>query len=203
MDEENPTFSSSVTATLFDGSKETRNYHNTIVEKATNRTVFTVGDRVTGQTIIVEPYTVVGNSDITNIIFEEGVTTIAPMAIPKKVESFIFPSTIERIYSNFNSVYDISNVICFSENPPIIDQRNTYFWSEYGHPNTRNIQRQYFLKENEDLTILVPTGCAEAYKQADGWSAYADKIYDFSEFAQQSNLTLDQVELILENIYNT
>lgn len=41
-----------------------------------------------------------------------------------------------------------------------------------------------FISSPADLKIYVPDDSVEAYKQASGWSEYADIIYPLSEYVE-------------------
>lgn len=127
-----------------------------------------------------------------NIRVPDGVTTIGGSAFYAKYEAtvkdyelikypalneVVLPSSILSIGDDAFEAYapaqyggneyyrsNVRNLIILATTPPALGTTKILFGSNYAHPNS----------------ITVPKGCGEAYKAADGWSAYADYIVEAS-----------------------
>lgn len=75
------------------------------------------------------------------------------------LKSIILPNSVTRIrYKAFYGCYDLERIYCASVNPPELEPSNL-----------------------STISIYVPMESVDAYKQANEWKKYADKIvgYDF------------------------
>ncbi len=80
------------------------------------------------------------------------------------IESITIPASIQRIEGDcFSGCADLKLFIMERTTPPTFGTAN-------GNP--------CFYNCNADLKIYVPKGSAESYKNAAGWSAVSDKIYE-------------------------
>lgn len=127
-----------------------------------------------------------GCGDLESVQFEEGLTTIGYYAfshtaiqtvqIPNSVTiisssafsycdnlaSVTIGTSIQRIHSTAFYKSGIKTLTMLSENPPSLSDVNAF-------------------SENPIEQIIVPVGCAEAYKTATNWSEYADYIVEATE----------------------
>lgn len=123
------------------------------------------------KTLIIEPgITAIGKraffdcSGLTSVIIPEGVMTIRQSAFYNAgLQTVVLPSTIDFIdggafYHDYPN-YTLATVIIRAINPP-------YLASTALRPSQE---------------IFVPAESVEAYKSADGWSKYADKIHAIQE----------------------
>jgi len=101
-----------------------------------------------------------GNTNITQIILSEGITSIDTSAFMQcsSLKKVTLPESITSIKSfAFAHCTNIVMVICYMSTPPTLEGYNF----DNSHPN---------------LQIKVPATSVEAYKTADGWRNYADRI---------------------------
>ena len=101
-----------------------------------------------------------GNTNITQIILSEGITSIDIFAFEQcsSLTKVTLPESITSIKSfAFDRCTDLAMVICYMSTPPKLEGYNFY----NSHPS---------------LQIKVPAGSVAAYKAADVWSQYADRI---------------------------
>lgn len=113
----------------------------------------------------IRPYAFYRHSDLTSIEIPEGVSEIGQEAFDhcSDLLGVTIPSTVTNIYSSaFYGCKSLARVDIKATTPP-------YLW-------------QYVFSYTPDnLQIVVPVGCADAYKSADGWSDYADLIVEATE----------------------
>ena len=118
------------------------------------------------------------SKNLTSITIPDSVTSIGARAFQycSGLTSVTIPDSITTIgYAALRDCDSLTNVYCKAINPPTTIVNNNGYW--YG-----------FAKEDEsgnicniDCTIYVPAESVNAYKSAEGWSAYADAIvgYEF------------------------
>lgn len=123
----------------------------------------------TGLTSIVIPDSVINIKDfafslcrgLTNVTIGNGVTSIGGYAFEEciKLSTIIIPKNVTYIgLQAFDGCSSLTNVTMFPTTPPQLGGREAF--------------------PSNVMTITVPVGCGEAYKAAEGWSAYADKIVE-------------------------
>ena len=123
----------------------------------------------TGLTSIVIPDSVININDlafslcrgITNVTMGSGVTSIGAYAFDEciKLSKIIIPKNVTYIgLQAFDGCSSLTNVTMLPTTPPQLGGREAF--------------------PSNVTTITVPVGCGEAYKAAEGWSAYADKIVE-------------------------
>ena len=128
-------------------------------EYCTNLTSITIPDGVT----MIEDSSFFNCSKLTNITIPDGVTTIGNSSFfnCSKLTNITIPDGVTTIgYYAFYECRSLTNVYCKPTTPPTLGS------NVYKYPV---------------VAIHVPQASVEAYKSADGWSEYADKIvgYDF------------------------
>lgn len=102
----------------------------------------------------------------------------------------IFPESLKYLgHGLFWYCEDLVGVYFKSETPPTFKMSSNYKYEYAESAELRGIPLPTLFKLTEDssdfnpaVKIYVPKGCEEAYKQAEGWSLYADIIegYDYS-----------------------
>lgn len=148
-----------------------------------------IGDRVVAfapagltEYTIPEGITTIGesafsyNSELEHVTIPEGVTTIEKSAFFYcfEIKSITIPSSVTRMEQYCCQAASSSDVIiyCKPTTPPVayVDKEGSS-WDGFS-ANSRS-----------PITIYVPTESVEAYKSAEHWSNYADKIqgYDFNK----------------------
>lgn len=121
-------------------------------------------DGLTGELIIPSTITRIGSNAFN---FCSGLTTVT-----------ICSEDISIGHLAFGMSSDTSNlqVIMFAEVPPTLEYVEDSNTSERKYWNFGDISNDTYAIP----TIIVPTGCGEAYKAAEGWSTYADYIMEES-----------------------
>ena len=110
----------------------------------------------------------------------EGLTFIGGMAFGySSVNINSFPASLVEIYGGAFAGCQINNpIICFAEKPPTVRGQNNVQWSNPYYDIYDIFSDVYGNSPSEHiLRIEVPTGSVEAYKAAEGWSMYADRIF--------------------------
>lgn len=108
------------------------------------------------------------NTNLTSISVPDGVETINYSAFSgcTALTSFTIPESVTLIYdSAFTGCSSLNSITVLPSNPPTLQD-----WDD-----TSNI----FANTN-NCPIYVPAASVEAYKTADGWSDFADRITAFS-----------------------
>ena len=103
----------------------------------------------------------------------EWLTPITSVTIPSTVESigdyafsssFSFTASGTQIYTGYRTF--VEELILLSTTPPTLGTNACVNWIT-DYPEGR---------ATYDITIIVPKGCVDIYKAAEGWSAYGDYI---------------------------
>ena len=117
---------------------------------------------------------------LTEIIVPDGITEIKSAALAGwDGTSITIPESVTSIgFRAFSGCFSLKTIKMLSKNPPIL---NPYF-SYYGISGGVEVTNEINLSE-----IIVPYGCAEAYKTAEVWKDFADIIV---EAAPPSTTTL-------------
>ena len=103
-------------------------------------------------------------SSLASVTFPTGLTTIGAAAFEHctNLDNVILPSTVTSIgLFGFKDCTYLSSFICLATTPPTATD-------EFIFGNTPN------------LNIYVPSGSVNAYKAADGWKIFANKIFPIS-----------------------
>jgi len=120
---------------------------------------------------IIAPDAFLDCKSIKDVILPEGLVTIGHHAFYDcdNLTSVFIPSTINKIdYWAFSWCENLTTVTCMATTPPDI-----------GEDTWRG--RDIFGYDDMLSTIYVPATSVDAYKAAEGWSQYADKILPQSE----------------------
>ena len=97
----------------------------------------------------------------------------------ENLQTLTIPSSVESIWEEiFYHCYSIKKVVMLGTTPPSI---------EYVAFDTNSAEDPPYVVEK----IVVPDGCAEAYKAATNWAKYADLIIEASEDTIEGNFYLD------------
>ena len=98
-----------------------------------------------------------------DLIIPDSVTTIEDEAfVLAKIAFFTIPASVEYIGGNaFSVMSNLKYVRLMGITPPTIEE-NTF-----ENPPSASFEG-----------FLVPSGCGETYKTAEGWSAFADYIIE-------------------------
>ena len=117
--------------------------------------------------IIPDSVTYIGSSafadcsSLTSVTIGSGVTSIIPYTFQNcsGLTSVTIPSNVTSIgYEVFESCWGLTSVTMLPTIPPKL--------------------RENYVFQSNVMTITVPVGCGNAYKTAEGWSTYADKIVE-------------------------
>lgn len=102
-----------------------------------------------------------------NVVLPEGLEKIGRYAFSTHsdvLNSFVIPSTVKEIGNH--AFPHVVQFIILATTPPSI---------------VLGVGEDYNLfEQTSELTIIVPKGCGEAYKAAEGWSLYTDYIVEAS-----------------------
>lgn len=101
---------------------------------------------------------------ITSMSIHEGVTTIGQSAFGycSGMKNVSIPSSVTSIGSDaFLNCHNLENITVLATTPPTLGG-------------------DYVLDGTNACPIAVPAGCSEAYKSAEKWSEYADRIVEVS-----------------------
>jgi hypothetical protein len=136
-------------------------------------TSVTIGNGLT----TINGYTFYGCTSLSSVSISNGVTTIddyAFAACRKRNMTIDIPSTVTTIgncalgFGDPNSNVTQNRMYVRATTPPTLTTGKDAFWTSV----TINGVKKYTLF----LYIYVPRGSVDAYKNADGWSAYKDYI---------------------------
>ena len=128
---------------------------------------------------IPDSVTVIGNYSfyrcfsLTSITIPDSVTTIGNYAFNScsSLESATIGDSVTTIgFATFALCENLKTVYCKAINPPTTIVNNNGYW--YGFAMQDESGNIY----NIDCTIYVYAECVEAYKSAQGWNEYADRI---------------------------
>ncbi|MBQ6064055.1 MAG: leucine-rich repeat protein [Prevotella sp.] len=175
VDENNPYFDS-------------RNGCNAIVNTATNELV-----RGCKNTVIPADVTSIGNEafgwcyDLTSIQIPENVTSIGEYAFCfcNSLESIRLPSNLSSIggrafcFSGLKSITIPSSVSSIGENAFYGCESLSFVKTEASEPLAASSETF-----PNSILLYVPTGCKEAYENADGWN-YARKILEMASIPEK------------------
>lgn len=137
---------------------------NCLVEIDTNRLVSGFADSVIPDYITwLGEYCFSENADLKNVSIPNGVTIIGTCAFYgcTGVTRVEIPSSVTTIgYLAFSNCTGLTNIIVLATTPPTITASGAF--------------------DSTTCTITVPKGCGEAYKAAEYWSEYANRIVEAS-----------------------
>ena len=111
-------------------------------------------------------------SSLTSITIPDSVTTIGNNAfyVCSSLTSITIPdSVIEIGFATFALCENLKTVYCKAINPPTTIVNNNGYWYGFAMEDESGIY-------DIDCTIYVYAECVEAYKSAQGWNEYADRI---------------------------
>lgn len=128
--------------------------------------------------------------NLTNVIINEGVTSIGDSAFwscgyetgttpTSKFTDVVIPSTVKYIgYTPFaGNLFDDNGAavdkLCYLKTLTVLATTPPILSADSSGSTLGNLS--YF-----DTIIIVPKGCSNAYKSADGWKEYADRIVEES-----------------------
>ena len=112
-------------------------------------------------------------NSLINLTIPDSVTTLGDSAFRgcSSLTSVTIPDSVTTIgYATFAFCENLNTVYCKAINPPTTIVDNNGYW--YGFAMQDESGNLYDI----DCTIYVHTECVEAYKNAEGWSEYADRI---------------------------
>ncbi len=131
-------------------------------------TSVTIGDSVTE----IGSYAFYNCYSLTSVTIGDSVTTIGNNAFYGccSLTSITIPdSVIEIGFATFAFCENLKTVYCKAINPPTTIVNNNGYWYGFAMEDESGIY-------DIDCTIYVYTECVEAYKNAEGWREYADRI---------------------------
>lgn len=114
---------------------------------------------------------------VKRITFEEGVESVGEHVFIgcENLSAVSFPKSLNSFGRQpFRSSYAPKTIYEYAETPPVVDL-----------DNLKNYNVNYNV---EHVTVVVPVGCKEAYRNSESWGAF--KIYEFGEEPSNTNLIL-------------
>ena len=127
---------------------------------------------------IPDSVTTIGNNafawcdSLTSVTIPDSVTTIGNNAFYgcSSFTSITIPDSVTTIgFATFALCENLKTVYCKAINPPTTIVNNNGYWYGFAMEDESGVY-------DIDCTIYVYTECVEAYKSAQGWSEYADRI---------------------------
>ncbi len=143
-------------------------------ENPTDYTVVSIGDEAFQYQEDVTSFTLpstietIGNNvfsgcwQLTNLVFPDATTSIGEMVLDgcSGIKTITLGSQLESIgYMAFEGASDLEKVIITATVPPTLDGEDTFNWQVLS-----------------SMTLEVPAGCAEAYRNAPYWSDIANIV---------------------------
>ena len=103
------------------------------------------------------------------------VSSIEGVEIPKSVTKIGYNAFVCFIVTDLKSAYSLKTVTMLAETPPELVITGSSVGESY-YSNFGDMRAENKVLEK----IIVPKGCGNTYKAADGWSTYADYIVEAS-----------------------
>lgn len=96
-----------------------------------------------------------------SIVIPEGVDTLEgnPIYECPRLRYVSLPATLRKSQDSFEGCYSIEKIICYAETPPSM------------HVDEDDLDRDIPFRNS--CTLLIPQGCVEKYKNADGWRFFS------------------------------
>ena len=107
-------------------------------------------------------------ANIKELVLPDGMTASCGIEESDMLEEVVYPSTITEIWEVRNCP-SLKSITVKAKTPP---EANTIWGNEDGSPT--------LFQNTNDCPIYVPAESLDAYKAADGWKDYADRIYPIS-----------------------